>query len=64
MYNDNYLKNRLKFWESNISTYSDDNEMSKELSHYTCLSMIFFELVKKVGKNDFIRRFFLENVNT
>ena len=51
-----YLKNILKFYESNISTYSHDNEIPKELSQYTCLSIIFFELVKKVGKNHFIRR--------
>lgn len=47
MYNEIYLKNRLKSYESRIITNSHGNGMPKELSHITSLSIILIEFVFK-----------------
>ena len=51
VYNEKYLKAKLKSYESKISTDFHDDRIPKEGSQCICLAVILTDSVFKIGKN-------------
>ena len=50
VYNEKYLKNKIKSYKGEISTNFCDDRIPKEDSHCICLSVILLDSVFKMGK--------------
>ena len=51
VYNEKYLKTKIRFYNNKINTNFHDNDIPKEYSHYVCLSVILIDSVFKMSKN-------------
>ena len=51
VYNENYLKIRIKSYEGKVNTTSHNDKIPKEGSHCVCLSRVLIDSVFKMGKN-------------
>ena len=51
MYNEKYLKAKIKSYNGKINTNFQNNKMPKEDSKYICLSVILIDSVFRTGKN-------------
>ena len=51
VYNEKYLKAKIKSYNAKISTYFHNNKMSKEGSQFICLSVILIDSVFRTRKN-------------
>ena len=59
VYNEKYLKDKIKSYNGKISTNFHDNKIPKEGSQLICLSVILINSVFRTGKN-YYPRVFLE----
>ena len=59
MYNEKYLKTKIKFYDSKINTNFLDNGIPKEGSHYVCLSVFLIHCVFNMS-NHFYQQVILE----
>ena len=55
VYNEKYLKSKIKSYKGKISTNFCDDRIPKQDSHCICLSVILLDSVFKMGKSDFRR---------
>ena len=62
VYNEKYLKTKVKSYNEKINTNFHDNKIPKEGSEFTCLSVILIDSVFKTGKN-YYAQVFLEEYN-
>ena len=60
VYNEKYLKAKLKFYNEKINTNSHYNEIPKEGPQFICLSVILIDSVFRTGKNYYPQVFFEE----
>ena len=51
VYNNKYLKTKIKSYGGKINTNFHDDKVPKEGSHYICLSVILIDAVFGIGKN-------------
>ena len=51
VYNDKYLKTKIRSYEEKINTNFHDDKVPKECSQYICLSVILIDSVFRTGKN-------------
>ena len=51
VYNEKYLKAKIKSFNSKIRANFHDNKIPKEGSQFICLSVIFMDFVFRTGKN-------------
>ena len=51
VYNEKYIRTRIKFSEGKLNTNFHDNKMPKEESQCISLSVIFVDSVFRLGKN-------------
>ena len=59
IYDDSYIKTKVKTFSDMIKTFFDGNEIPKERIEYTCIACISVDSVLKVDKK-IIHKFFLE----
>ena len=52
VYNEKYIKTRLKTFEDKAITKFSDNEISKENNHYSCITAICVDSVIKLEKEN------------
>ena len=62
VYNEKYLKTKVKSYNENTNTNFHDNKIPKEGSEFICLSVILIDSVFKTGKN-YYAQVFLEEYN-
>ena len=62
VYNEKYLKTKVKSYNENTNTNFHDNKIPKEGSEFICLSVILTDSVFKTGKNYYVQ-VFLEEYN-
>ena len=62
VYNEMYLKTKIKSYEAKINTSFYNNKMPKEGSHCIWLSVILIDFVFRIGRN-IILKCFKKNVN-
>ena len=60
VYNEKYLKTKVKSYNEKINTNFHDNKIPKEGSEFTCLSVILIDSVFKTGKNYYAQVFLEE----
>ena len=60
VYNEKYLKTKIKSYENKISTRLHDDGIPKEGSHYICLSVILIDSVFKIWKTCYSQVFLEE----
>ena len=53
IYDDKYIKTKVKTFSSMINTLFSDNEIPREKNHYTCLAAICIDSVLKVDKKNY-----------
>ena len=53
IYDDKYIKTKLKTFSSMINTLFSGNEIPKEKNHYICIAAIFTDSVLKVDKKNY-----------
>ena len=51
MYNEKYIKTKLKYYEGKINTNFYGNKVPKEGSQYICLSVVLIDSVFRTCKN-------------
>ena len=57
VYNEMYLKTKIKSYEAKINTSFYNNKMPKEGSHCIWLSVILIDFVFRIGKNIILKCF-------
>ena len=60
MYNEEYLKTKIKSYEAKVNTNFHNNKTPKEGSHYICLSVVLIASVFKMGINYYLQGFLEE----
>ena len=55
VYDDKYIKTRVKTFEDKVITKFIDNEIPKENTHYSCIDVICVDSVIKLEKENFPR---------
>ena len=60
VYNEKYLKTKVKSYNENTNTNFHDNKIPKEGSEFICLSVILIDSVFKTGKNYYAQVFLEE----
>ena len=60
VYNDEYSKTKMKFYEAKININFHYNKVPKEDSQYICISVFLIETVFTAGKNYYPQLFFEE----
>ena len=60
VYNEKYLKTKVKSYNENTNTNFHDNKIPKEGSEFICLSVILIDSVFKTGKNHYAQVFLKE----
>ena len=58
VYNNKYLKTKIKSYEEKINTNFHNDNVPKEGSQYVCLSEILIDSLFKSGKNYYLQVFF------
>ena len=58
VYNNKYLKTKIKSYEEKINTNLHNDNVPKEGSQYVCLSEILIDSLFKSGKNCYLQVFF------
>ena len=53
IYDDKYIKTKLKTFSDMINTLFSDNEIPKERNHYICIAAICIDSILKVGKKNY-----------
>ena len=53
IYDDKYIKTKVKTFSSMINTLFSDNEIPKERNHYICIAPILIDSVLKVDKKNY-----------
>ena len=53
IYDDKYIKNKVKTFNSIINTLFSGNEISKEKHHYICIAVIFIDSVLRIDKKNY-----------
>ena len=53
IYDDKYIKTKVKTFSSMINTLFSGNEIPKERNHYICIAAICLDSVLKVGNNNY-----------
>ena len=53
VYNKEYLKAKIKFYNEKINTHSQNNKIPKEGSHCICLPVILINSVFRTSKNHY-----------
>ena len=53
IYDDKYIKTKVKTFNSMINTLFSGNEIPKERNHYICIVSIFIDSVLKVDKKNY-----------
>ena len=53
IYDDKYIKNKVKTFSSMINTLFSGNEIPKERTHYICIATICIDSVLKVDKQNY-----------
>ena len=53
IYDDKYIKTKVKTFSSMINTLFPGNEIPKEKNHYICIAPICIDSVLKVGKKNY-----------
>ena len=59
MYNEKYLKAKIKSYKAKINSYFPNNEIQKDGSQFICLSLILINSAFRAGKN-YYHQVFLE----
>ena len=59
IYNEKYLKGKIKSCNRKININFHNNKMPKEGSQYICLTVILIDSVSRTGKNYFFVKFVL-----
>ena len=59
IYDDKYIKTKVKAFSSMINTLFSGNEISKERNHYICIAVICIDSVLRVDKKNY-PQFYLE----
>ena len=62
IYDDKYIKTKVKTFSSMINTLFSGNEIPKERNHYICIAEIWFDSVLKVEKRSY-PQVYLEQCN-
>ena len=60
VYNEKYLKAKIKSYNGKINTNFHDNKIPKESSQFICLSVILIDSVFRTGKNYYPQVFLKE----
>ena len=60
VYNEKYLKAKIKFYNGKINTNFHNNKIPKEGSQCICLSVTFIDSIYRTGKNYFPKVFLEE----
>ena len=60
VYNEKYLKTKIKSYNEKINTNFHDNKIPKESSQFICLSVILIASVFRTGKNHYPQVFLKE----
>ena len=53
VYDEKYIKTRVKTFEDKVITKYTDNEIEKERTHYSCIAVICADPVIKLGKENY-----------
>ena len=53
VYDEKYIKTRVKTFEDKVITKYTDNEIEKERTHYSCIAVICVDPVIKLGKENY-----------
>ena len=53
IYDDKYIKTKVKAFSSMINTFFSGNEIPKERNHYICIAAICIESLLKIGKKNY-----------
>ena len=53
IYDNKYIKNKVKTFNSMINTLFSDNEIPKEGNHYVCIAAICIDSVLRVDKKNY-----------
>ena len=53
VYDEKYIKTRVKTFEDKVITKYTDNEIEKERTHYSCIAVICDDPVIKLGKENY-----------
>ena len=53
VYDEKYIKTRVKTFEDKVITKYTDNEIEKERTHYSCIAAICVDPVIKLGKENY-----------
>ena len=53
IYDDKYIKTKVKTFSGMINTLFSDNEISKERNHYICIAAICIDSILKVDKKNY-----------
>ena len=64
IYDDKYIKTKVKTFSSIINTLFTGNEIPKERVHYVCIPAISIDSVLRVDKKKIIHKFIWNNANT
>ena len=62
VYNEKYLKDKIKSYDGKTNTNFHSNKITKEGSQFICLSVILIDFVLRTGKN-FFPQMFVEECN-
>ena len=54
IYDDKYIKTKVKTFSSMINTPFSGNEIPRESNHYICIAAIYIDSALKVGKNNYL----------
>ena len=57
VYNEKYLKDKIKSYDGKTNTNFHSNKITKEGSQFICLSVILIDFVLRTGKNFFPQMF-------
>ena len=60
VYNENYLKTKIKSYEGKVYTNFHNDKIPKEVSHCICLRVVLIGSVFKMGKNYYYQEFLEE----
>ena len=63
IYDEKYIKTKVKIFNTAINTIFSDNEIPKEKNHYICIAAICIDSIMKIDKET-ILKFFWNNINT
>ena len=57
IYDEKYIKTKLKSFNGVVNTVFSDNEVAKERNHYICISVICIDSILKVDEKNYLQVF-------